>query len=247
MNMNDKYYKELLEQYADIKLKLTMYEQAMEELDDIDVNNIPREVASYADEMYPRILKLLRHKMLPHSIKSIAKKHIPTAARVAAVFVLFIYVGLTVAIASSATVRRYVGYFLIERTDKYSRIEFQVSDITVDVPEGWMADYYVSYIPYGFSIDDAICSPVLNKVTYKDGNENRISLSIGGTCSATNYDTEDSYVSIIELDGISATYSVHENGDKSLVWLKGDEYFVLYTTLPYDELMRIAESMVLIK
>ena len=36
MNMNDKYYKELLEQYADIKLKLAMYEQAMEELDAID-------------------------------------------------------------------------------------------------------------------------------------------------------------------------------------------------------------------
>lgn len=247
MNMNDKYYKELLEQYADIKLKLTMYEQAMEELDDIDVNDIPREVASYADEMYPRILKLLRHKMLPYSIKGFAKKYIPTAARVAAVFVLFIYVGLTVAIAGSATVRRYIGNFLIERTDKYSRIEFQVSDITVEVPEGWIPNFYFTYIPEGFSVASVISDQNLSTVAYVDDNQNIVMLTTGNVYAFTVFNTEDCVVETVDFGDGSAEYAVNDDGNKYLTWIVGDRYFILHTTLSYEQLIRIAESIKIIK
>lgn len=247
MNKNDRYYKSLLENYEEAAFKLLVYEQAMEEADDIKPEDIPEDVARHADEAYPCMIKRIRSEMRNHSVRMFMKKQLPKITKSVAAFILVAYIGATIAIASSATVRRYVVEFLIERYETHSTASFAKNGKALDVPVDWTADYYLSYLPEGFSLRSVADSGDFVQADFIDNDESIIVFIVGDIRTTTCYNSEDGEIILTKVNDVDAEFMKHKSNTNFLIWSIGDTYFVLISKLPQETMIELAEGVVMIR
>ena len=243
MKKDDRYYKSLLEDYEQAAFKLLTYEIAMENTEKLKAEDIPAEVSARADEAYPRLARRIRRLTRANEVKYFAQKQLPKVAKAAASLILVMYLGLTVAIASSETVLKNVVKFLIQRYDEYSVAGFVATGDSIDVPPEWDGAYYLSYIPEGFEFECFSCGQYWEQVKYTNDVGQSIYFSLGNKSVWTNYNTENSVITYYEINGAIAEFAAHESGLNFLTWAVGDQYFMLYSTLSVDDMIYIAKNI----
>jgi len=237
----------LLENYEEAAFKLFIYEHEMENTEKLKEESIPADVERHAEETYPGMIKMIRRNMNKQLMKGAFSKSLLKVLRTAAVFVLIIYIGFTVAIAASSNVRRCVVEFLAIEHDGYNTVGFFENGMTVEVPTGWQESYYPTFIPAGFEIEYLYINKLESNVNCLNSECDNILIKVGGIGIITNYNTENGEVINVDINGTEAEATIHESGRVHIVWPIGDRYAIVSSTLGLDEVICICESFRIIK
>lgn len=247
MNKNDRYYKMLLENYEEAAFKLFIYEHEMENVEKLKARSIPADIEKHAEEAYPSMIKMIRRNMNKQLLKGTFSKSLLKALRTASVLVLIIYIGFTIAVAGSSSVRRYVVEYLTVESDGHNTIGFYETGMTVEVPYEWNENYYLTYIPKGFSLEKVVCNETVCKVVYLNAEQDNIIFMVSGYGMSTDYNTEDCDTMSVKISGIDAQVSINDDGRVYMAWSKGDKYFLISSTLELEAIIQMAESVMTIK
>jgi hypothetical protein len=220
----------LYEQYQEIALRIAFAEIRQEEAADIitATENDP-ELAREADDFY-RATHRTTEKKIAHAIarKRLKRTLRITApiARVVAYVLLFLYVGLSTAIAASPNFRSRFTQFLISIGNKYTTLELCETDPSFPVPNEWQGNYYLSYIPDGYKLFVIEGSDGNSSVTYTDSYDNGITFDECGIDMLTSINTEGMETSYIPINGQNIFTAQKENF-LIYTWPWFDRYFIL--------------------
>lgn len=192
----------------------------------------------------PRVSHTIQRELRKQQGKTFLLQTLPRVCKAAACILLVVFLGATTALAVSRTVRVYLMNFLINIEEKYTELGFVTDqNMYVDVPEGWCGQYFMSYIPDGFNLEEIVPGSVLNAVHYMNEKGNRLFFTECASSAYTNIDTEKATITYITINGQIAFQS-KKNGFVALTWAYADHYFIIeFDGLP-EEARRIAESII---
>ena len=122
--------------------------------------------------------------------------------------------------------------------------ELGVGSEMPDVPSEWQGECYPTYIPEGFTLD--YVDPIFAEAQYANSSGQRIIFKEYELSEYTNFDTEDSSVSTIAIQGAEALIS-EKDGRVSIIWATDDHYLLLRCDTPHETAIQIAESVTNVK
>ena len=232
--------------YEKAAFQLALYEIALEEADKSMTEGDENEAfEKMCLDSMPRMMKVIDKYVRKVSYIRFVRNTLPKVGRAVAAVILLALLGSTIAIASSKTIRASVIEFLIRTTPEYTAVGFYQTGDSIDIPENWGADYYPLYIPDGFSVDKVSTGQWTSEVLYINGNGDGINVLFGSIATQSRFDSEDAEIVHIEINGVDSLLILKDNSNKIIGQL-GDDYYCISTTLPLDEVIRIAKSITLI-
>lgn len=186
-------------------------------------------------------LRILRNSTL-YMIGNIAK--------IAACIALIIVIASPIALATSSEFRAKVMQLLIQIDNEEGVVRFSFiedEEASFDVPEGWIGDYFLSYVPEGFSIYEF--DPLFRGIEYRD-TANRV-LFFGEYDEYTTglQGTDNSTVSYEYINGKEACIveGYSEYGEwhiVSITWANDERWFQIKTyNIGRDETVRLAMNV----
>ena len=119
------------------------------------------------------------------------RKYTMRSLKIAAIAVLLLNMSLTIAAASSSSVRTKVIRFLIRINDSYMNIDFEDSSTDILIPESWTENYYPTYIPDGYALSSCSIDGGASMVEFSDTSGHKLSVGIYPTYSFSSLNTED--------------------------------------------------------
>jgi len=236
------------EQYEAAALRLAIYRNIQEESKKLmeSLSDEDREKADqFAKETYASSLrqaqKMLRRKNTGKNLRIILR---PLVAVLLAVMILNF--GLTIAAASSQTVRNQLVRFLLNINSSYATAGYESVDESIEVPSGWNESYYISYIPEGYHIDKQTRDNDVSFVEYRNQTGKKLSFQVCGLNSTTNVDAEAAKVTTEKIGESTATVIINSS-QTSVIWQVGDRYIVVISTESEDLALAVAKSVALVK
>ena len=243
----------LQERHLDLMIRLSFDMDDADEvqrlLDSSDPVLTPEEQA-----MAQEIFATAQSKAKQHSRIEKRKKARQTAGRIAmrvieaaACLILIAMIAVPVAMAASPTFRARVMKLLIEMNPDTQEVQYtfvEDPDASFFVPELWMGDYYPSYIPEGFALQNY--DPSFPQVEYHYGT---VIFYFSEDTAATNllvtHEGEVGYGE--DINGCPALVFEGGSGPYAychILWSNDDRWFSLSTyTLEREEAFRIARSV----
>ena len=195
-----------------------------------------------SDEGKRRVLKAIDKRLRRRKYVHFAKTTLPKAGRIAAAVLSVFFIGLTAAVASVRSVRVSVLNFIMGIEEAYT--ELGVGGEMRDVPSEWQGECYPTYIPEGFTLD--YVDPIFAEAQYANSSGQRIIFKEYELSEYVNFDTEDSSVLTIAIQGAEALIS-EKDGRVSIIWATDDRYLLLRCDTPRETAIQIAESVTNVK
>lgn len=191
-----------------------------------------------------RTIRRMHQELDKRSRRFFVRKTLPRTLQVFAGVVLFFFLSLTVATATSHTIRVKVLTFIINMEDEYTELSLEdINDEFFEVPREWRGMFYLSYIPDGFILDEI--DSTFNTAYYCALDGRQLEFKESSEEYYINIDTEAStanYVLIHGAKGLMATNgkTVH------ITWPQDNHFFVIRYDGSIDEAQHIAEGVRLI-
>ena len=114
-------------------------------------------------------------------------------------------------------------------------------ELSFDVPEGWLGEYFMTYIPEGLEVQ--YISTFSGYVEYWDSEGIKLSFDEHDADAYTSVDNEDAETWYTTVRGNDA-YVISKDGRYTIVWAIEDRYFdVIVWRSTYDEALKIAEGV----
>lgn len=177
----------------------------------------------------------------------LAKAALPRLGKALAVLLIIFAIGMPAAIATVQPVRARVMELIFEIERQYTRVSLQEKPGSgVEVPAEWGGEYYPSYIPEGYEVDEVVDLLGIQDILFISQVGGRFSFSELGADSGSNIDTENASIKYIMIKGNPGLLAVKE-GKSVVSWADFDRYFVVSGNLSGEEAMQIADSVVRIK
>ena len=174
----------------------------------------------------------------------------PRLALIASCLILALTIAAPIAIASSPVLRSRVMRLLIQVDEEQGRAIFEFAadpDAAFDVPEGWLGEYFPSYIPEGFSYWHY--DPIVMSIEYRGSGENQHIFFGEYDENSTGFSGIDgATISYINIHGNNAMM-LEGNMDGgiymvSITWANDSKWFFVDTyEVDKDVAVRIAESV----
>lgn len=234
---------ELFDDLTVLKLKIALLQNQEAELDrqaqECEDNE---ELQQYVLEGESRILKHIKRNYRRSQARNIAKRTIPQMVRVAAIILLFCYIGLTVAIAADSSVRIRIMEFIMNVGEQYTEFGFRETDEYMEVPTEWQGYYYPSYIPEGFVIKRII----RNEVQFERSDGLYFDFCDIDAATSNAIDTENADTWFISINGHSAMI-IQKELWTSIIWSIDNRVLMINYTGEREEVIKIAESVRMIR
>ncbi len=187
----------------------------------------------------PRILRRARRE----GYRGVRRRLLSRGSTMVAMLLVLALVGGISALAVSPEMRQRLSRLLVDPQTEFTAFEMDRLDEypPPDVPDEFKGDFFPSYIPAGFIRTDASWYTVVyeseddRRFFYDDMNEN----------TSLNLDTENAEVTYTKVGGTDAML-VQKNGMTTVVWSFANHYFLVSGMEMPDEVMKIAESLVVI-
>ena len=234
------------ERYEEAAFELAIYDlmRHAQTAADIATENELGEIEHAAKKSMPAMLKMIDKNILHIAIKTQFATIGALSIKVAIAAVLITNLALSIAVATSPTVRAGVIEFLISMNDSYVELSFANSKTMIEIPKGWNADYFPTHQPENYrlqhySTDDQAFGMLL----YVDDKGHYIEIDIHGADSASRINVQDASISEVPVCGTTATVLRQANGDTYIFWTLGTYYFVVSGNAPYETILAVAESM----
>lgn len=242
---------ELYQQLTDTKLRIALLSQQEKETEAMlseDSPAVQDEEKRFFSATQGRTVSKINAQLRKQSLQRFARHDLPKIGQIAAAVVLVFYLGLTTAVATVQSVRVSLMKLLYNVEEQYTEISFQPDeDASFDVPAEWDGNYFMSYIPDGYTLE--ICAPQSSfeqEITYVDDAGGRLQFTELSLDAEINIDTEGFGVSPVLINGSSGLLA--ENADESIVvWAMIDRYFVLNVSGSAESAKGIAEKVIRIK
>lgn len=237
------------ENYEAAALELAIYRMMKRDYDDAKVSlsqETDEELSQTAEESLPRMLKMIDRQTRNITLRQMLRKQGFRVLKTAAVIVLVLNMGLTIAAAASTDVRAKVIEFLTEINGSYMTMGFMTTGEELFVPETWMENYYPTYIPEGYSLKFINSQSGNSEVEYEDSQANKLRIQICDIMSISRINTEGADVSQGKVHEIKTTILQQPYGEVDMVWAIGDRYFVV-NGCNYEIVQAVAESIKIIE
>ena len=157
----------------------------------------------------------------------------PRLALIASCLILALTIAAPIAIASSPVLRSRVMRLLIQVDEEQGRAIFEFAadpDAAFDVPEGWLGEYFPSYIPDGFSYWHY--DPIVMSVEYRGTGENQhVFFGEYGENSTGFSGTDGATISYVDIHGNNAMVLEGDMDDGiftvSITWANDSKWFFI--------------------
>ena len=222
------------------KLSTAFYELAMEE-SVVDM----AAVKTACDASHERQMKRLRREYRRIRLGAAVKK---TARQVskAAVFLIFTAaVAGGIAVASNRLLRAKLFEIVVDYTNSGHRIEMYGVEIgEIDLPEGWWAPFYHSYVPEGYVLKEEKANYYQCYQAYYKGEEYlKISYTRSSIGNTTVF-TEGCEITEVKIGDNIATMISRDENVFSMFWFEGEIRIMADFDMSYDEAIKIMENIV---
>jgi len=210
------------------------------------------EISKLAKDMeYPKELDDWFSGYIENVKKSEKKaKRMAAAKRIAnkaAMAAIVLGVGLVLATFSVDAFRIEVLNFLIETTQKYTSIQVgNVMDKEEKVPATWSSYYLPEYIIDGYSLSSVQEFSDIRLIYFQNTNGEVIKFSQSFDNDNYQIDTENTEATEVMINDTKGIL-VDKNGDITLLWHNSDNTFFLIGKADKKEIVKMAESIKLIK
>lgn len=234
---------ELFEDLSTLKLKIALLEDQEDELDRYtEACDSDEQLEALALRGEQRMLKHINRGYRKSQTMYAVQRTIPRIVRVAASILLFCYIGLTVAIAADSSVRIKVMEFILNIEEEYTEFGFVDTGEYMDVPTEWQGYYYPAYIPEGFTVRYIY----RDEVQYERSDGVQLDFSDIDAMTSCAIDTENANVEFISINGYSAVV-IEKAPWISIIWSIDNRVLMINYTGEKEELVRIAESVRMIR
>lgn len=208
------------------------------------------ELLAKTDDALDRFIQTERNTNVAFIRKRLGKTHIilfckqaiPRIAKVAAVIMLVVFIGFATALATVREVRVKVLELLINIEKEYTEIYLKENDDKAFfIPADWKGEYYPSYIPDDFTLDNVVTF-IPYAAEYRNEQGKIFTFTEATVDSRSTIDTEDAQIKYVFINGRQALCSI-KNGKVIITWLEHSKYFVLNFSGNYTTAIKIAESI----
>lgn len=248
--MEDKDYVLLQEEHLDCLITLAFKKMAIEEANEI-IKEFDRreseEEKKSCDRAYAQFLDKLQKTEKEEKRRNNIARMKMMAARVlqaVACILLIVAIAAPIAIAKVEPLRLLVLRLLIEQDEEQGAARVYMAtdeELTFNVPEGWLGEYYMTYIPEGIEVQ--YISTFSGYVEYWDSEGIKLSFDEYGVGASAYLDNENAETWYTTVRGNDA-YVISKNDRYTIVWAIEDRYFnVMVWRSTYDEALRIAEGV----
>ena len=170
---------------------------------------------------------------------------LPRTISVAASLVILLAIATPFAVANISSIRVKVLQMLIRIEEDHAKLSLvEDEDASFDVPSGWQGDYYPTYIPDGYGVSNVI--PYYATVEFSNTEGNVLTFNECSESDQYNIDSENALMSYEFING-QQVFTVESTYTTSVAWSNGRKLFVVDGAMAKDELLKIAESVQLIK
>lgn len=212
-------------------------------LDDISISESADVFFKKHDAIYRSLIDQILKKA---QLKNIFTKKIPQVIRVLAILTGIFTITISIAAASSLTVRTYLAQLIIQMTPEYTvlRIEKETDSIQ-NIPPEWTGQYYPGIIPENLVINQVFSdSQDYKEVTFCNPDSRRIMFSFTEIANGSvNLDTEKAESQSVEINHYSGTLICKSNSVE-IHWFDGETLFIVYIRdKTVDEAIKYAEGI----
>ena len=210
------------------------------------------EISKLAKDMeYPKELDDWFAGYIENVKKSEKKaKRMAAAKRIAnkaAMVAIVLMIGLALVTFSVDALRIGVLNFIVETTQRYTSIKVgNVIDKEDEVTIPWSSYYLPEYITDGYSISRVEEFSDIRMIYYQNASGEVIEFSQSFGNYNYQIDTENAEATEVMINGTKGILA-DKNGDITLIWSNSDYTFFLFGKADREEIIKMAESIKLIK
>lgn len=219
-------------------------EKAGDFLDQMDASVLEMDYPEELNDWFNTYLKDQERE----KVKVLKKKRIGTLSKWVALFLVVLTAGFSATVFSVEAFKIKWFNMVSDMTNKYTEIKFvekenaEASAVNIT----WDAYLYPDYLPQEFALESFQTLGNTKLVYFADASGNQIEFSQSMDSAVYQVDTEQAESAKIEVQG-SEGLLIRKAGFSTLVWKRGDLTLYLMGKLPDQELVKIAESIRLVK
>ena len=238
----------LLQQCEAAKLKLAFFDFQETEIQRMELAfEQDEELQQLFEYSKPKVFELIRHRIRSTKIK---KTSIELLRRMKSV-VMFVFVVIAIVTISAASCFALVPEFqsnvrglLINMTGKYTEISVDLNpNYLINIPDSWAGDYFPSYIPEGYVLDqtgDETASSFF--VEYTNSEQRRMAFFELDVDSRINIDTENAKISVLTIHDADAL-AVEKTGKSTISWTEYNKCFIVVIDGELSQAITVARSV----
>ena len=233
-----KNYENLVDEHLEFMIRLACEAQEDAEIDELiaesQLEHTPeeKEITRNAYLLFQRKLAEQEQKERTDSRRRRMQRILPRTVSVAACLVLLLAIATPFAVANISSIRVKVLQMLIRIEEDHAKLSLvENEDASFDVPSGYEVS---SVIPYFATVEFSNAEG--NVLTFNECSES----------DQYNIDSENALMSYEFING-QQVFTVESTYTTSVAWSNGRKLFVVDGAMAKDELLKIAESVQLIK
>lgn len=127
------------------------------------------------------------------------------------------------ATATSARFRARVLHVETEVKDSEIRYEFADKNEDIEVPAEWLGNYFVEQIPEGWELMTVESAAGAQSVKFINELGQILQFRVAGPGGSVRIQTEDTWISYMQIRGNYATIYHHKTGAVTIVWSAGKD------------------------
>lgn len=237
------------ERYDEAALELAMHELLGQDAAALDAMDeaAKREADALADECGERMLKLIERQMRRRSWRDSLLRNGKQVLKVAAMVVLVMNLGLTIAVATSDTMQARVMKFFMSSNESHMDFGYSYDKKDLDIPADWELEYFPAYMPDGYELISYDPWEMDALLQYQNPEGNMLNISILSTYTKASINVEGAKRYTIPMHGTMATVLEQHYGQFDIIWSLGEHFFIVSSDQSLDVALSVAESMSLIQ
>lgn len=169
------------------------------------------------------------------------KTGVSAVVRYAALFLLVVSFSFGTAFAISKDFRVIVVDFLNVVTEEYVRVGQEEPSAQLQAPDGWIGEFYPTYMPEGYELMYHHSNAGYSKADYVNPTTEKITICVSNNKITTQLNAENAQCQLVAIADYSA-YWYTTDSLSIITWTDGIQYYSLSATTP-NHVLDVVESL----
>ena len=232
---------EIKRKIADLKIRLAMQLAFEQEAADAVEKSETADAKQFVP--MPALESGAQHSVVRHQTQPATRQvhHLSKPVRVLVASLVLMVVSAGSALATAELIQKGLLKLDVQTYQTHTSYQPVYSGEKMEVPESWLGAFYPTYIPDGFTLH----SCVFWEAEYRNASGKSLNFSESGYGATIDLDTENANVSTVLVNGVEATL-IEKGGWTAVEWFANNRLFVVDMDGNVDEVMKVANSVVMI-
>lgn len=246
-----KNYDSMVDEHLEFMIRLACEVQEEAEMDELiaesrfEHTSEEKEIARNAYLLFQQKLVKQEQKERRDNRRRKAQRILPRAISVVACLAILLVIAMPFAVAHISTIRIKVLQMLISIEEDHAKLNLvEDKSISFEVPADWRGDYYPTYIPDGYEV--SYVSHYFATVEFSNAEGRTLTLNECGESDQYNIDSENATMSYEFVNG-QQVFVIDRATSATVAWSNGSKLYIVTGQISKEELLKIAESVRIIK